>query len=457
MPSRSVLVPLMAAILGAASDAALTDGIHIRDLAYPALSTILPILARASSVDNFSCYMVLAAIVGLIVILYLLANIIEKAAVVRSTKLGELKKREEDLLEEKKRVEKREDGLLEEKKLVEEYRQAVNLLAEQKSNGFPWLAQAYSEYSLLRQLKEAEATATKNHPAIRSAEKIREIARDRRIIEQKLRVAQGIMEYWRDLFPFLDECLGDDVDEELLRRILSKNIEAPFRDVPDIGLDPVRLILNKLPEAEYLKLSTAERNQRALNWWLARSKGKWEIGRDYERYVGQLHEAQGYAVYYQGILEGYEDLGRDLIAKRGGRTLVIQCKCWSTHKTIHEKHINQLFGTMTKYRIENPGERVRGILYTSTKVSEKGREFATHLKVGLKEDFSLQDYPRIKCNVSRLNGERIYHLPFDQMYDRTIVEPERGECYVWTVQEAESLGFRRAWRWHGPDNEATDT
>lgn len=53
-------------------------------------------------------------------------------------------------------------------------------------------------------------------------------------------------------------------------------------------------------------------------------------------------------------------------------------------------------------------------------------------------------------NVARASGERIYHLPFDQQYDTTVVEPDRGECFVATVAEAEQLGFRRAWRWHAP-------
>jgi hypothetical protein len=50
------------------------------------------------------------------------------------------------------------------------------------------------------------------------------------------------------------------------------------------------------------------------------------------------------------------------------------------------------------------------------------------------------------------SGERIYHLPFDQMYDRTVIGNMPGERYVHTVREAEGLGFRRAFRWR-PDGE----
>ena len=64
-------------------------------------------------------------------------------------------------------------------------------------------------------------------------------------------------------------------------------------------------------------------------------------------------------------------------------------------------------------------------------------------------DFS---YPCIKCNISRTTNEKIYHLPFDQQYDKTIVELDRNEKYLRTVYEAEMQGFRRAWRWFGQNN-----
>jgi len=41
----------------------------------------------------------------------------------------------------------------------------------------------------------------------------------------------------------------------------------------------------------------------------------------------------------------------------------------------------------------------------------------------------------------------IYHLPFDQQYDRTAIL-NKGEEFVWTVTDAELKGFRRAVKWH---------
>jgi hypothetical protein len=346
-------------------------------------------------------------------------------------------------------VEQEKQKLEKARQRLELDKQVVLLLAKEKSKGFPWLAEKYAEYFERRQLKLADWLATKSHPALKSAEKVREVARARRSIERKLRISQEIIKYWRYIFPFLDDFRGN-VDEEILRQVMAHNVSEPIKFLEQLEIDPVRLWL---PAAEYEKLSEGERNQRALDIYWSRAKSPWEVGRIYERYIGYLHEKDGYQVYYQGILEGLEDLGRDLVAKGRGKTFVIQCKHWAAYKRIHERHVNQLFGTTTMYKIDHPNETVVPVLWTSTQLSERAREFAKHLRIALKEEFPFQQYPCIKCNISRQTGEKIYHLPFDQQYDSTLVEYERGELYVATVKEAEDLGFRRAWRWHGQEVE----
>ena len=99
-------------------------------------------------------------------------------------------------------------------------------------------------------------------------------------------------------------------------------------------------------------------------------------------------------------------------------------------------------------RIEHPGKTVTGTFTTTTTLSERAHQFAAQLGIRVEENVPLADYPRIKCNVGR-DGKRIYHLPFDQQYDTTLIEPDKGERWVATVAEAEALGFRRAWRWKG--------
>jgi hypothetical protein len=238
-------------------------------------------------------------------------------------------------------------------------------------------------------------------------------------------------------FPWLQEFR--DIEAEL---------DYASRPAEDDGAraDPASRLLSA---DEWDSLSPTERNQLAFERYVKGRQTPWQIGRDYERYVGYLREQTGHVVTYHGIVKGLDDLGRDVLAERNGSIEVIQCKRWAAHKTIHEKHIFQLFGTMVAARIENPGKIVTGTFTTTTSLSDRAREFARVLEIGVEEGFPIGDHPRIKCNIARRTGERIYHLPFDQQYDPTLIEIEQGERYAETCTEAEEMGFRRAWKWRG--------
>ena len=54
-----------------------------------------------------------------------------------------------------------------------------------------------------------------------------------------------------------------------------------------------------------------------------------------------------------------------------------------------------------------------------------------------------KEYPMIKCNINKKNGEKLYDLPFDQAYDTIVIGNVPGEKYVSTVKEAKDLGFKR--------------
>lgn len=219
---------------------------------------------------------------------------------------------------------------------------------------------------------------------------------------------------------------------------------------------------NWLSPEEYNNLSTTEKYQKALDRYFSRNKTPWEIGRDYERYIGYFYEHElGFDVQYFGIEQGLEDLGRDLICKKDNIVHIIQCKYWKKEKIIHEKHINQLFGTTVMYylsNIDNNGNLSkfydylsRGLIvpvfYSTTEYSDTAKKFAQSLGVQLKTK-KLDMYPMIKCNVNKTTGEKIYHLPFDQQYDKVKIN-STDECYALTIKEAEEKGFRRALRWHG--------
>jgi hypothetical protein len=94
-------------------------------------------------------------------------------------------------------------------------------------------------------------------------------------------------------------------------------------------------------------------------------------------------------------------------------------------------------------------KEITATIVTSAALSDTAKDFASILGIRVIEHFPFKKYPSIKCNVSYRDKSKIYHLPFDQQYDRTTIDEERNECYVETVEEAEKLGFRRAWRWRG--------
>jgi len=161
---------------------------------------------------------------------------------------------------------------------------------------------------------------------------------------------------------------------------------------------------------------------------------------------------------------GYEDLGRDLICRKGKKTEIIQCKRWAQGKLIHEKHIYYLFGTTVEYYLEHFGNdkqlqlalfpdlirnsSVIPVMITTANVSSKAEQVAKILGVTI-QIVAFEHYPSVKCNISCRTGDKIYHLPFDQQYDTVLIEEEKLECYVKTVLEAEKLGFRHAFRWKG--------
>ena len=360
------------------------------------------------------------------------------------------------LLDQIERKSKALESIVAEKlELIESRKRAIDQIISEKSKGFPWLADAISQFYKYQEFEIANYLKTKSHPAHKRAEAVRKVALDNRILRKQIKIAQNFVTYYETLFPWINEYVGEDLDELLF------GIADAYNTHSQEETDPV---LKFIPKAEYDKLPVSERNQKALDRYISSRKKPYEIGRDYERYIGYLYEMKGYKVEYVGIEKGLEDLGRDLVCIKGAEIEIVQCKCWASHKTIHEKHINQLYGTVVKYFIDHNqiqnqkssltlfpeligSGQIKANFITSTKLSDTARKFATALNIKFIEEKPLARYPLIKCNIG-VNGEKIYHLPFDQQYDKTVIK-NKGEFYASTVQEAEDKGFRRAFRWRG--------
>lgn len=317
---------------------------------------------------------------------------------------------------------------------IENERKITKAIADEAMQSTPYVATMLADCKQAYDMLIAKLLESKSRPALKAADTVREYSKAQRALVEENRLYKHRLSILDEVFPWLND-LFDMSTSELAR-------EASVSDDP---LDPVKHYVTSL---EYYSMSEDERNQLALDRYIeSHKKSKWQIGRDYEMYISHLFRQDGYTVECPGVLYRYDDCGRDVIIKKNGHATVIQCKYWSVDKTIHEKHIFQLFGTSMCYQIEHSDVKVSCVLVTNTRCSIRAKSFAKKMGVIVKEHIGIGDFPRIKCNISD-TGERIYHLPMDQQYDNVVID-KPGEFFAMSVQEAVDRGFRRAYRWHG--------
>ncbi len=292
--------------------------------------------------------------------------------------------------------------------------------------------------------KEAQKyLVSKSHPAYSASETIREMRKESIYHIEAYKTMLYKYEFLLKSFPELEKYVDD---YESLKNISNCTSYSEFEE----NIDRVSDYVTK---EEWTQMSIDKRNQLALDRYKEKEKSSWVIGMEYEMYIDFLLRKNGFKTIPYGIKKGLEDLGRDIIAYKGDCAYIIQCKNWSKKKEIHENVICQLFGTSIEYQISKnnnllPGfkEKVVPVLYSTTKLSDMAMKFAKKLGVEVIVA-EKKDYPMIKCNIGN-NGEKIYHLPFDQQYYKTVIDKE-GEFYAWTIEEAVNAGFRRAFKYTG--------
>ena len=334
---------------------------------------------------------------------------------------------------------KKEELLKSKSQEINETKAYVEKIINESSQSYPWLSNIYSElfYSIDKEI--AKDLRNKKRPAIKASDSVARVAKEKKLILANNKMLEHQILYWETIFPWLEEFKEVNPYDAYDNIIASENEQDHTNDYS--------LLKKWLSPEEYNKLSNTEKFQLALDRYQNRNKSDWDIGIEFERYIGYQYEIKGYSVKYYGAIMGLEDMGRDLIVDTGSESLIIQCKRWSKSKTLHEKHIFQLYGSIVTESIQNPNKKYRGIFITTTILSELAKKCAKTLGIDVIENAKFEGYPLIKCNISK-NGEKIYHLPFDQQYDRVQITPSTGEFYAYTVKEAENKGFRRAYRWN---------
>ncbi len=345
-------------------------------------------------------------------------------------------KKSRDVLEQaEKQAGQLQNEISQKQENLEELKKSIEKLSQNAFSVSPYFAGMYADYQFIYDQMVAESLEKKVRPAPTAAENIRKISVEKRKLLDECKQYEYKIAALYSLFPWIEDYYDFSVEEKQQK---DKWQEICYND------DPVSEYLSKV---EWISMSKSNRDQLALDRYIkSHKKTKWQVGRDYELYVGYAYTKKGYFVEYPGSLLRLEDMGRDLIARKDFKTIIIQCKYWAEKKVVHEKHIFQLYGTSVCYKMDHPFEEVQCLLVTNAKFSERAEEVAKQMGVTLVAGFQMGDFPRIKCNIN--NGEKIYHLPMDQQYDNVIIK-NPGEKYAFTVLEAEAAGFRRAYRWSG--------
>ena len=163
------------------------------------------------------------------------------------------------------------------------------------------LAKHIADEELVNDKLRESMLCDKNRPALKAAEVVSEISREKHTLNLRLKEAEYLVKYYEQAAPWLAEAEDDYIDPEL-----NKTGIEDF----DENKDAASFWLSK---DEFTQLTSQEKYQLALERYKKRAKTKAEIGRDYERYVGYQYETKGYAVEYRGIVDGFEDRGRDLL------------------------------------------------------------------------------------------------------------------------------------------------
>lgn len=318
------------------------------------------------------------------------------------------------------------------------------LLSESKQT-YPWLAARYADIQSTYDNEIYQQLLMKARNIGKVKELKRALQKELRFWRIKAKEAEYQLHFYETLFPWL--LTFKEVPPIEAFEYASASSSAPQEDQ--------ELFKKYLSPEEYGKLSTSEKYQLILDRYISRKKSSWEVGIEYERYIGYLCESQGYSVRYTGATDKLKDMGRDLILEKDTQTILIQCKRWAKEKTIHENHVFQLAGSTYEYQFQHPDRQVVGVFVSTIDFSPVASRCAELLGLRLYPNIPFKEYPRIKCNIRKdANGEiqKIYHLPMDQQYDKVKISAP-GEFYAWTVKEAEEAGFRRAYRWHGTKQE----
>ena len=162
-------------------------------------------------------------------------------------------------------------------------------------HAFSYVAVLYADYLLLDYDNASNYLLNKKRPATSEGLRIGALKLKTKSYLVELNKTKYQLNYLLKSYPQLEEFIDSDDDIDAEEPVCSSD---------------------KIPDDTWSSLSETQKSQLLLTNYLNRRKSKWEIGRDYELYVGYKYSSQGYSVDYFGSYNGLEDLGRDLIVTK---------------------------------------------------------------------------------------------------------------------------------------------
>ena len=321
--------------------------------------------------------------------------------------------------------------------LIKKADKSIQSEAKNKGNkkARAWFGALYAETQSLLDNYRSNLLRYKKRPSLKGAEQVREVKKEKRELNKKLKILEYQLKTYEQYFPIIEDFKDYILEDDTFL------IKSDGSVSQDEDYDPVQKFLK--PE-EFKKLPIDRKNQLALDRYLNKTHTKLEIGRFYERYIGYLYEQEDWIVKFFGIIEGFDDLGRDLVCKKGNEIHIVQTKNWSKYKIIREKYLYQHFATTIHYQLQekiSKKVKVKPIFYATIDFSDMAKKVSKALNIQIKTEKLKKDYPMIKCNINR-RGKKLFFLPFDRYYDYVHIDRTKGEFYTKEIKNCLMMGFK---------------
>ena len=192
--------------------------------------------------------------------------------------------------EEKKLIAENERRNREFSKREEHFKKTIS-----STKPFNIVAKMYSDWCTSVFDKEKSYLQYKSRPAYKAADVVSNLKVETRDALKKYKEMQYKYLFLLDAFPELKRYVDD---EEALNHLSDYKDYNEFKSERDEVLDWIS-------PNEYQKMSENERNQLALDRYKRAKKSDWQIGMQYEMYIGYWLWEKGYHVVQYGIEHGF--------------------------------------------------------------------------------------------------------------------------------------------------------